>query len=129
MIHRSFLFAAIIGIIAACGPPPNGAVSPRDRNYINQLEVDSVQVPGMTAYDLIQKLRPQFLHSRGATSFRDLSSGDPDVYLDGVLYGRVESLKQIGADQVSSVEFLSSGDATTRFGTNHVSGAILIRTR
>jgi hypothetical protein len=124
-------FAALLIALsfAACGPPPPGGLAPVDRDFIGRVEIDDTKLPGWSAYDLILKLRPQFLRNRGATSFRNTDSGEPAVYLDGVRYGKPESLKQISADQVQSVQFLSAADATTRFGTDNASGAILIQTR
>lgn len=51
------------------------------------------------------------------------------VYLDGVRYGRVESLRNLNLEEIREIEFIDAGDATTRFGTDHLGGAILIRTR
>ena len=51
------------------------------------------------------------------------------VYLDGVVFGGVESLATISAREVLEVHWLSAFDATTRYGTGHVNGAIEVTTR
>jgi outer membrane receptor protein involved in Fe transport len=52
-----------------------------------------------------------------------------EVYVDGVHFGDIESLKTISVTVLKRVEYLSAMDATTRFGTNNTGGAILISTR
>ena len=51
------------------------------------------------------------------------------IYVDGVMYGKLESLHSLNIEEIREIEFISAGDATTRFGTDHLGGAILIRTR
>lgn len=81
-----------------------------------------------TAYDAVSRLRPQWLRPRGRVSYRDPAGGDVVVYLDGVRHGGPESLRTIPADAVRHIEHLDSREATSRFGTGHVGGAILVRT-
>jgi hypothetical protein len=38
-------------------------------------------------------------------------------------------LRQVRAQNIATMEFMGPSDATTRFGTGHVGGAILIVTR
>ena len=51
------------------------------------------------------------------------------VYLDGFRYGGIESLRSISASDVAEVRWLSSMDATTRFGTGNTAGAIAVTSR
>ena len=74
-------------------------------------------------------MRPHFLRSRGATSFSDPSPVRAVIYLDGVFYGKLETLKSLNVDGIHEIQFINSGDATTRFGIDHLGGAILISTR
>jgi hypothetical protein len=53
----------------------------------------------------------------------------PVVYVDGRLFGGMRELHQIRASDVAIMRFLSAPDATTRFGTGHEGGAILIETK
>jgi hypothetical protein len=39
------------------------------------------------------------------------------------------SLRDIQVGEIESIELLSSADATTRFGTNHARGAIVVKTK
>lgn len=77
------------------------------------------------AYDAIRQLQPMWLQTRR----RSTGAVDPVwVYVDGVRRGTVEELRMMNADAVSEVRHLSAADATTRFGTGHSSGVILVTT-
>ena|SRR5215217_4597805 len=124
--------AALAFALTACASTPRGdgstALSHR-RDVITAEEIQATKRPGGTAWDVVSSIRPQFLNSRGPTSFRSSVSAGPIVYLDGARYGEVESLKTINADLVQRIEFMSGPNATTRYGTDHAAGAILILTR
>jgi hypothetical protein len=51
------------------------------------------------------------------------------AYLNGSPLGDVNSLRSIQATSVKEVKFLNASDATTQFGTNHDSGAILVTSK
>ena len=96
------------------------------RNVIGFEEIESRGLVGGTAWDLINSLRPNFLNSRGPTSLQSAVQAYPVVYLDGTRYGDIQTLKTISADSIRMVEYMTAGDATTRFGTDHASGVILL---
>ncbi|HUF49561.1 MAG TPA: hypothetical protein VMN60_01930, partial [Longimicrobiales bacterium] len=81
------------------------------------------------AYDLLTRLRPQWLRPRGSVSAQDPDAGYPVVYLDGTRYGRPELLRSLRTDDVQSIQYLGPTDASTRYGTGHVGGVILVTTR
>jgi hypothetical protein len=81
------------------------------------------------AHQVVNRLRPQWLRSRGATSIRNPQPQYPVVYLDGTRYGPIGILRQIDANSVNEIRFISSSAATTRFGTGHMAGAILVASR
>ena len=83
---------------------------------------------GLTVLQVVQRLRSNWLRPRGTTSFGGGAS-IPQVIVDGVPIGPVDELARLNAREVEGVEFLSAGDATTRFGTGYPGGAILVRTR
>jgi hypothetical protein len=80
------------------------------------------------AYELLQRLRPQFLRSRGSVSMRNSSSSYPIVYLNNVRHGDLTSLRNIQVTDIDEIRFISGADATTRWGTGHGSGVILVST-
>lgn len=56
-------------------------------------------------------------------------SSEPLVIVDFVRVTDIRLLRDIGADDVMSIELLNGIDATTYHGTNAGSGVILVRTR
>jgi hypothetical protein len=81
-----------------------------------------------TALEAVQSLRPNWLRERGPVSIRHARAAEAIVYLDGTRVGGVDFLRQIRANTVASIEFLGGTEATLRFGTGHVGGAILVST-
>jgi len=130
-MHRIVFAAALLLPLLGCGPPPapEGPFGIRNRAILTVEEIRESQPSGWTAHDLIAQLRPEYLRSRGASSLRDPAPVTATVYLDNVRFGSLETLKVISADQIRRVEYINAADATTRFGTNHLGGAILILTK
>lgn len=91
------------------------------------LTEDEIAASGAAnAYDLIRNLRPHWLQGRGRKSIMFDSASVPVVYVNGNRYGDVNSLASISKDNITLIEFLNAGDATTLLGVNHPSGAIMI---
>jgi len=118
----------LFSVLAACasGGAGGGTGTPRgSRDVIVLSEIENVEVT--TAYELIQRLRPEMLRPRAGGSFSQVPT--PVVYMDGVRHGDLQSLHSVPKEVVREVRYISASDATTRFGTGHVGGAILITTR
>jgi hypothetical protein len=99
----------------------------RDRNKITAEEIAERQ-SAQSAYDVIKVLRPQWLSVRGPTTIVQQEMSVM-VYRDGSKMGSVDELYSIPADQIKEMRFLSAGDATLRYGTDHPRGAIEIETK
>jgi hypothetical protein len=139
--------ALAIGIIAAAcasggaGAPAASSTAsanaPRRGNpaLITQEEIEAVHLE--TIYDVIERLRPNMLRTHGPMS--RISGATPadagasashiNVYLNGTWIRDVSMLRSIQAASVKQVQYLNASDATTRFGTGHVGGAILITSK
>lgn len=118
------LFAAMA---VACGTtrPKTGVVY--DAQLITEDEIEGSG--GSNAYDVIRKLRGNFLSYRGETSFRRTSSPYPTVYVDGQAFGEISILRTIPAMQIATIRLYRSWEATTKFGTGNMGGVIAISTR
>ena len=97
------------------GSRPAGASS----NRIVQAEL--LELTDMDAYQAVQRLRSGWLRPRGG--------GTPRLYINGARRSGLGDLRSYSANQIVQMELLNSSDATTRFGTGHQSGAILVQTR
>ena len=130
--------AAALVLLAACAPSPSrsseGAPAPavsssatrRASNELSRAEIETANVA--TAYDAVQRLRPQYLRSRGKSSI-NRPAQFAAVFLDGTPVGGLDALRRISAAAVGSIRYLSGSEATQRFGTGYEGGAILVETR
>jgi len=129
-MHRTVFAAALFLAVGGCGPPVSTEIhGMRNRGVLTLAEIQSSRAPGWTAYDLLAQLRPEYLRARGAASLRDPVPVTAVVYLDNLRFGTLESLKTISAEQILRIEHINAADATTRFGTDHLGGAILVFTK
>ncbi|MCJ7628791.1 MAG: hypothetical protein MUO50_10440 [Longimicrobiales bacterium] len=119
---------AVFGAAAclwACSAATQGPS--RDRNTITTEEVRSAGVSN--AYQLVERLRPLWLRSRGDRSVRLETT--IVAYLDGAMLGDLEVLRNIPIDIVVSVRALDSAEAMKLpgLGSRHVERAIMVVTR
>lgn len=103
---------------------PYGHYVPASRNYIFADEIR--RSVATNAYDLIESLRPHWLRGRGPKSVRVRMASNPIVYVDGLRHGYVSALISLPVHNIVEIQYMSSGDATIRFGIDHPGGAILI---
>jgi hypothetical protein len=98
-------------------------------NLITSSEIQSENF--RSAHEIIERLRPQMLRGRGSVTLNDAtgSSTNPVVYVDNVSYGPLEALRSIPAMQIREIQYINQSDATTRWGTGHQGGVILILTK
>jgi len=120
------VYAVIAGLAVACSSNPKTTTetgaTPSDRNIITQAEI--AQLPSSSLYDLIQKVRPEFLRSRGTSSFNDTNTEYPVVFVDGRQYGDMASLRTLVSAQISQVRYYDAMAAQAKFGVIKASGVI-----
>ena len=118
------VIAAGLMMAAGCLAPKDGRRASSDA-VIDRAAIDASNVSG-SAYDLVRTLRPGWLRVRGKATL-----GYPRVYVDGLRRsGRpVDVLGDISVRLVQRVQYLTTQEATARFGTGHEHGALLVETR
>ena len=120
------VYVVIAGLAVACSSNPKTTTetgaTPSDRNIITQAEI--AQLPSSSLYDLIQKVRPEFLRSRGTSSFSDTNTEYPVVFVDGRQYGDMASLRTLVSAQISQVRYYDAMAAQAKFGVIKASGVI-----
>jgi len=123
----SIRYLGLITIAAALGcATTSGTIGARgNSNIITEQEIAAAQVS--TAYEVIQKLRPNFLHSRGATSLQSTAPATPNVYVDGQRFGDTNALRNISAMNVAGIRYYSVSEGAIKFGMDNASGVIEIR--
>jgi hypothetical protein len=109
-------------VVSAPQPMPKQR---KDPNVITEAELTSRSA--LTARQVIEQLRPQFLRVRGTTTLGNAQTADVIwVYFDGTRMGTLEVLNNIGAHEIREIRYLNPSEATNRYGTGHVQGAILV---
>jgi hypothetical protein len=101
---------------------------PYPRNLITREEIQDRAPDARNAYDVIQRLRPQFLRTRQSGSIQQGAPVAVKVYINGSFRGSVLVLRDLTSHSVVDIAYLNGSDATTRFGTDHENGAIIVRT-
>ena len=120
-------------LLAACGGASAGPDRPspqpqrHDPNVIT--EEDLRGSASGSLYDAIRRLRPGWRLQGPPTTLLRQSDGGVIVYVDGIRFGGVETLRQFQPSSVLSIRYYSPGEAEGQFGPGHLKGAIAIVTR
>jgi hypothetical protein len=153
----AFLFALVLLVGTAQGASAQAARPKRDPNLISQTELEEPAIRGRTILDAIQRLRPNWMRSRGATDMGSL--GGTGTQPKGASCGNVagasrgscsavgenqsqnvpglivndvrqdfEMMRRIRAVEVQSAAYLNAADATTRYGSGYPNGVVIITT-
>ena len=136
MVARSVVPIALLLLVAACAHGRH--VPERDRNVIREDEIARVQVA--TAYDVVARLRAEFLKTRGPVTRTTVRASGQSaitveqpkvtVFIDGVEAGPVEqTLSLIPATEVLEIHLYRASDAVTKYGSRHIGGVIAVSTR
>ena len=97
-------------------------------NVITTAELRQADAEGLSAFQAIQRMRPQWLRGRGVGSFGG-GAALPRVLVEEAPFGEVDDLRSMDASDIEELRFLGAADATTRFGTGYPAGAILVSLR
>ena len=125
-MRRFVIVAAALVSLAACGAK-TGHVAPQNRNLITADEI--AKSNASNAYEAVERLRPAFLRTRGPQSIQNPEPVTPMIYVDGMRFGTLQSLTQVPALGIISIQYLSAIDASQRFGLGNEGGAIIITTK
>ena len=128
VVRARFLILATLAALMACASADSAS-----RSHLLRVstpsrvltEAEITRAGARTAYETIERLRPWYLsltRTRGA-------SGERAVYVDGMRLGGLEALHGIPSASVREIRTLDAREATTRFGTGHSAGAIVVVTR
>jgi hypothetical protein len=78
------------------------------------------QANGSNAFDVVERLRPLFLRTRGLHA--------PTVFVDHIRRGGVHELRLIPATSIAEIRYFDGRTATQRFGTGYTGGVIYLLT-
>ena len=98
-----------------------------DRDVITEEEIAATSA--INAYEVVQKLRGNFLSNRGKTTILGKSSSTPIVFVDGVRYGEIPSLRNISSTTVQSIRLYRAWEAQQKYGNDVMGGVIEVTTK
>jgi hypothetical protein len=134
---RNALMCGFLLAMIACGggggaSQPSTAARPvrGPADLITEAEISASIY--QNALEIVQNLRPSMLIPRGIGSDASgmLAASIPIViYQDDIRLGEIRSLINIPAGRIKEIRFVGARDATTRYGTGHSSGVILVTTK
>jgi hypothetical protein len=129
LLGRLIVVASLLSGPTACAmhqaaPSAGGA----DADVISEAEIDSSHA--FNAYEVVHKLRPRFLVSRGKLSLDpSVPPALPNVYVDLMYYGDVSALRGISTASLESIRFYSPAEAQYAFGRGNMAGVIGVTTK
>ena len=128
MIGTRLILISLTTVIVACTPPSVSSSENATSQLITEDEIEASR--GVTAFEVIQKVRANFLSYRGETSLDSrISTPYPTVYVDEQPYGPISTLRNIPASEIALIRLYRAWEATTRYGTGNMGGVIAIVTK
>jgi hypothetical protein len=123
-------FAILVAVIACATSPTAGNSA---RQLPDQVSSGEIASSGATnAYELIQRLRPNWLRSPNIGSIGGGARSQVIVvYLDGQRLGDIDSLRNLSAIGITSMQWLDATKAATvlhEVGSDPIAGAIIVKT-
>jgi hypothetical protein len=104
----------------ACASSGSSSGSRSGRDVITADEI--AQLPPGTAYEVVSRLRGNWLIARGGQR--------PQVHIDGrPSMGGLDELRSIRSTEIESIRYRNARDATTMYGTNYSGGVIEVTTK
>lgn len=114
----------LLGVVSCARARVTAGSNP---NVITQEEI--VASNAATAYDVIARLRADFLRDRGPTSLLLPNQRQPVVFLRDQLYGEIDQLREFRSSDLAEIRFYPGPDAVTKFGTQYGGGVIQLLLR
>ena len=118
-------FTLLILATASCSAATRTGATNPDEITTEEIQASTAQ----DAYELIQRLRPRWLRSRGSRSLT--MSTEIVVFLNRTRMGGLDSLRDISTNSIRTVEYLDAARAIGELpglGSEHAEAAIVVLT-
>jgi hypothetical protein len=129
-LHRTLAICSVLAVLACASPPAPEGAQPTNRSMITDAEIPTTGTE--SAYDLIQRIRPEYLRVRPTQTYMGAKSNEappPAVLFNGQRLGDVSYLQQVAAPALSYVRYYSIEEGKRKFGMQYGGGVIEIRYR
>ena len=127
MTGKPFFVLTLAAALACASSGTAGTRVQRDPNLITEQEIATSAESNV--YDVVSRLRPMFLKTRGRSTINSGGSEYASVFLDGQYFGELGSMRNIVATQIHEIRYLSGPDAVSRYGMRYGSGAVDVRSK
>lgn len=112
--------------VAGCAHRAPG-VQQYDSSVITRDDIE--RTDAVTALDVVRRLRPQYLNSRGQSSLLLDPKTTPVVFLDAQPLGDVSQLDQVRVADLQEIHFFNGPQAVQKFGSRYGGGVIQLISR
>ena len=127
MVKRLVLGMAFV-FAAACSHSRLGPGDTYNSQVITEDEIEASHASN--AYEVIHKLRANFLTDRGQTGIsRTAANSYPTVYVDDQEFGPISTLSTIPASQIAMIRLYRVSEANQKYGSHNLTGVIAITTK
>ena len=127
MTGKPFFVLTLAATLACASSGTAATRVQRDPNLITEQEIATSAESNV--YDVVSRLRPMFLKTRGRSTINSGGSEYASVFLDGQYFGELGSMRNIVATQIHEIRYLSGPDAVSRYGMRYGSGAVDVRSK
>ena len=128
VVAMTFLLSMLT--LTSCAMHHSDPTAGVGRTSITEAEIDSLHAPN--AYEVIKRLRPEFLQSHGPVTLdprQPTTTALPNVYVDKQYYGDATVLTTISATAIATITYYTASEAQYAFGRGNASGVIGITTK
>lgn len=134
LFRRATVGLALLTIGACASGGSSNTAEPPSSSSASRYLITESELPTSgteTAYDAIQRLRPEFLRVRPSQSYSLQENGGasgpapaPALIVNGQRAGDLADLRQIAATSLKSVRYYNIEQAKRKFGMQYAGGAI-----
>ena len=115
-------------VIAGCSSKATPMAGSRaEANLLTQQQLVSSNADNL--YDALEKLRPEWLRSRGPVSMTNAEPSRASIFMNGQLMGKPDFLRDVNIIDITEVRYWPAGPAAAKFGMGHPRGVIEITRR
>lgn len=121
----------LLVLVAACASAgTTGSSGSSNRSLITDAEIPATGTE--SAYDLIQRLRPEYFRVKPSQTYVGSPSANappPYVYVEGQLLGDLSELRRIPAPSLSLIHYYNIEEGKRKFGMQNAGGVIEVTYR
>lgn len=128
MVRKLQVLTLLVAV--GCASPATARTGSAPGREYNRITADEIATStAQNAYELISKMRPAYLKTRGKTTVLLDTPDRASVFLDGVLFGDPDALKTLAATQIREIRFYPATSAGVKFGSQYGAGVIDIKSK